>query len=395
VPIFDNTNNLLEHFGGLLRYTNGQYYLDLEEGENDIPNAANEVRNITNADFIGKIRLTDEGAKGSFNSLTVAYADPANKFEAKNISFFNSEFLKIDRNVPKKGSLSIPGITNYYNARLLSDKFLVKSRYGLTISFNMMPKGELLQAGSVIQVQYPKYGWVNKKFRIVNLTHNTDTSVDIVAEEYDDKFYLISNISRPPAAALAAESNTTFNVNPSGLSTTYVLNENEIIGGIELSWNGIKDLGVETEIYRAPVPDLFVTATGTNNLGQLNSATLFTGYAVEPFPVISKSATNGLELDKVYYLTVIDVDNFRISSQPTSGYLNFGNNSTLSLKFMTASLVDIVPGIVSNYTDVFSNPKPEVEVDPLAPVVELTLEQREAAERIVKYYWIRHKITKI
>jgi hypothetical protein len=62
---------------------------------------------------------------------------------------------------------------------------------------------------------------------------------------------------------------------------------------------------------------------------------------------------------------------------------------------MTASLVDIVPGIVSNYTDVFSNPKPEVEVDPLAPVVELTLEQREAAERIVKYYWIRHKITKI
>ena len=169
-PVFDNINTILSHFGGMLRYSSGKYYLDVETSAPTITNASTEPYNITEDQLIDKISLTDEGIRSSYNSLSVSYADPSNKFEARNISFFNSEYLKADRNVPRKGNLSIPGITNYYNARLLADKYLNKSRFGLVINITIAPRGMLLVAGQIIQLQYSRYNWVNKKFRIESLT---------------------------------------------------------------------------------------------------------------------------------------------------------------------------------------------------------------------------------
>jgi len=143
-PLFDNINGLLDHYNGILRYTSGKYYLDLEEQEPDI--LTTDIRTITVDDIVGKIQLSDEGTRSAFNSLTASFADPANKFEARNVSFFNSEYLKADRNVPKKGNLSIPGITNYYNTRALADGFLNKSRFGLTVNVTIRPSGFLLLA---------------------------------------------------------------------------------------------------------------------------------------------------------------------------------------------------------------------------------------------------------
>lgn len=193
-PLFDNINSFLEHFNGILRYTAGKYYLDIEEVAGTI--LSTDIRTITSDDIIGKIQLTDEGARSAFNSLTAAFADPANKFEARSVSFFNSEYLKADRNVPKKGNLSIPGITNYYNTRLLADSFLNKSRYGLTINMTIRTHGILMLAGTVIQIIYPRYDWGSpgKKFRVESITYQPDGMADIVAKEYDDSFYGLTNI---------------------------------------------------------------------------------------------------------------------------------------------------------------------------------------------------------
>lgn len=195
-PLFDNINSMLDHFNGIMRYSAGKYYLDIEEIEGAI--ASSDIRTITADDIIGKIQLSDEGTRSAFNSLTAAFADPSNKFEARSISFFNSDYLKADRNVPKKGNLSVPGITNYYNTRLLADSFLTKSRYGLSISFTVRTHGILFLAGTVIQLPYARYGWDGdgKKFRIETVTYQPDGLTDIVAREYDDSFYGLSNMKQ-------------------------------------------------------------------------------------------------------------------------------------------------------------------------------------------------------
>lgn len=371
--LFDNTNGLLEHFGGILRYSGGKYHLEVESGEGNIPSSDNEPRNITDDVTIGKIRITDEGMKGSFNSLTVAYADPANKYEAKNISFFNSDFLKADRNVPKKGSVSIPGITNYYNARLLADKFLAKSRYGLVISFNMAPRGLLLFSGRVIQVQNARYGWVNKKFRIESLTHNTDTTVDVVASEYDDSMYVINNLSRPPASALAAEANIITNSEPGGLTTTSIDSQDETVGGIELSWDNTPKTGysTSTEIYGGRLRNLFLNPTSISG-GDTFTTPLPHGLVVGDW-ITSYSNDYGLEFKKSYYIKERPTaSTFKLSETPSDLPLNhFINGSGLTqLGFMTASIVTTVEYPGDSYIDVIPG---------------------QGSARIEKFYWIRHK----
>lgn len=289
VPLFDNINGLLEHFNGILRYTAGRYYLDLEEldsyetvstkptsgnyvGRSILLSSDNrkwrynesaawelDIRTITTDDIIGKIQLSDEGTRSAFNSLTAAFADPANKFEARNVSFFNSDYLKADRNVPKKGNLSVPGITNYYNTRLLANSFLNKSRYGLSISMTLRPLGFLLLAGSIIQVIYDRYDWSapGKRFRIESVTYQPDGLVDIVAKEYDDKFYSLSKVKKVagtgatvvPGVVIYPDSGS-----PSNLTAT-----TDQYNSIILTWECASTTGISnifTEVWRSDTNNL-------------------------------------------------------------------------------------------------------------------------------------------
>lgn len=400
VTVFDNINSFLEHFGGILRYTEGKYDLEVEQGEGAIPNTELDPRNITSDDIIGKIRLSDDGIRSSFNSLAVAYADPANKFEAKNISFFNSDFLKSDRNVPKKGNVAIPGITNYYNARLLADKFLVKSRYGLSISFNMTPKGALLLAGKVIQIQNDRYGWENKRFRIENITHNNDTSVDIVAKEYDDDFYVISNVSRAPASATGGDPNTVTSIQPGGLTATGLASQTEKVGGIELNWAPIPtpDPTVSTEIYSGPTAVLqaTVTSAGGPYVTITPAEMVYNGAVLTAWETVPGLITKGEE-----YKVILPEGEHRpiLGGLPTLP-------STVAYKFLTASLLATVESTSTSYIDVITFPELPLEpitstippeIDPENPPEEPE-EPEEPTEpeiredRIEKFYWIRHKI---
>ena len=264
-PLFDNINGMLEHFNGILRYTAGKYYLDVEEAAGTI--LTTDIRTITADDIIGKIQLSDEGARSAFNSLTAAFADPSNKFEARSISFFNSEYLKADRNVPKKGNLSIPGITNYYNTRLLADSFLNKSRYGLTINMTIRPHGILFLAGTVIQVVYPRYDWTSpgKKFRIESITYQSDGFADIVAKEYDDSFYAVSNIARARGSGSGSTGGSAGGVilNPTSRGPTGLTASTDKYNQIVLTWTNGADAGLGNtfvEIWRSTVND-FTTAS--------------------------------------------------------------------------------------------------------------------------------------
>lgn len=411
MTIFDNLNSMLEHFGGILRYTAGKYELEVEQGEGPIPSG--DIRIIDADEIMGKIRISDEGVRSSFNSLAVAYADPANNYEARNISFFNSEFLKADRNVPKKGNVSIPGITNYYNARLLADKFLIKSRFGTSINFTMTPKGALLLPGKVIEVTVPRYGWNRKRFRIENLKHNNDTTVDIVAKEYDDRFYAIKNISRPPATGMAGTPNTRTNIIPSGLIASGISSNNEKVGGIELQWDPLTepDPTVETEIWHSPIPDLMIEVAkqGNNSISitpsidHRNSGMLITAwedvpgimYKGEQFEVIQQAPINN-EQGGAYIPPPVLV---RVGSGQT---LVLGNYSA-PLKFCSAVVLDTVASDVTSYIDVINFPE-----NPLDPIVEGLPPEEEEGEtpepptepepeparedRIERFYWIRHKI---
>lgn len=376
-PLFDNLNGMLEHFNGILRYTAGRYYLDIEEPEYSIPST--DIRTITVDDIIGRIQLSDEGTRSAFNSLTASFADPANKFEPRNVSFFNSDYLKADRNVSKKGNLSIPGITNYYNSRTLADSFLNKSRFGLTINMTVRPSGLLLLAGTVIQVVYPRYDWVapGKKFRIESISYQTDGLVDVVAKEYDDSFYVTSNMRRIAGTGATTIPTTSSPGGPSNLIVTSADSADELANGVELFWDNDtvvnQSTNASTEIYGSLSPNLYVSVSSISS-NQLNTATvhgLVPGMPIYPLD----SYNTEIDKDNIYYVLTTPTPNRFTLTATKNGTtpVSLSSGTSLNLRIRTATLLGSVPIPVRSFIDNVAN---------------------DGTGRVEKYYWVRHRINR-
>ena len=253
-PIFDNINLMLKQFNGILRYSNGKYQLDIKSRT---PVSFDSREILDESDIIGSISLKDGGVKKAHNSISTSIKDPQTKFESRSVSFFNSTYLKQDKNIPKKGNYGMPGITNYFNARFNINQMLDESRYGMTVSFKMAPKGYLLLPGSIIKLNYSRFGWVDKEFRIINLVVNTDCTINVTADEHNNDAYLIKNLSKPSLGGdvqVGVSPNRNAPAPPTNLTATTSGQK----GVVTLNWTNSTDFNTNfqaTEIYSATVND--------------------------------------------------------------------------------------------------------------------------------------------
>ena len=250
--VFQNINSMLAHFNGIFRYSNGKYDLVIKKATDTFEAA----QYITDEDIIGSINVEDAGQKGTYNSVSVGIPDPQNRYETRTVSFFDSTFLKKDRNVPKKGDIKTPYVTNYFNARINARQYLEESRKSLKIAFKMEPKGLLLTSGSLIKVTNNRFGWVEEEFRITNLNFQGNCLVDVTAEQHSEEAYLIKNLTK--AAYTPGEVAGQAEPVLSPPTSLQVLNNNEK-GGTRLGWansSSYKAANHTAEIYRGTVDDV-------------------------------------------------------------------------------------------------------------------------------------------
>jgi hypothetical protein len=196
--VFENVNAILGHFGGILRYTDGKYQLAIKDVSETLDSVtANSTTyyptRITKDDILGSINIEDPGTKGTFNTVSVEIPDPGNRFSNRSVTFLDSNYLKQDRNIPRKGDVKTPGITNYFNSRLNAKQYLEESRYGVKINFTLPPKGYFLLAGEIIRVKYDNLGFDDKLFRVTNVSLSENCLVRVTAEEHTDAAYRIGD----------------------------------------------------------------------------------------------------------------------------------------------------------------------------------------------------------
>jgi len=246
--VFSNVNNMLRQFNGVLRYSNGKYQLDVKSAVGTLDSSQKLVED----DIIGSVKISDKGSKKTYNSVTANIIDPSQNFQPRSISFFNSDFLKQDNGVPKKGSFETPSITNYYNARVNIKQFLNESRNGLEIQFKVRPSVLSLQAGQIISLEYPRLKWnYEKLFRITNINFLNDGTATITAIEHQDSAYLILPDERTPEFIPETGSTVALaNVPESPYSLSASQDES---GGIQLDWLHTPKFNpatFDTEIFR-------------------------------------------------------------------------------------------------------------------------------------------------
>ena len=262
-PVFNNVNSMLEHFNGILRYVGGKYQLDVESTTPAITNKSitttanytgtqaastsksyTDPRIITDEDIIGAITVDDAGLKGSANTVSVSISDPNIRYDTRSVSFFKSEYLKEDRNIPKKKDVKTPLVTNYFNARMNAEQYLDQSRFNRKINFVIGSKGLLLLSGTIIKITYDRFGWVDKEYRISNLTYRADCSVQVTAHEHDNTSYIVTpkekDIGARPAVAGPGDESASPSP-PSGLTATGAS------ASVELTWSNTVGFGSGAE----------------------------------------------------------------------------------------------------------------------------------------------------
>ena len=306
-PLFDNINSMLIQFNGIMRYANGKYELDIKRAA-PAPEEFETFQTITEADIFGELKVSDKGQKNSYNSMETSIIDPQNKFSGRSIKFFNSDYLKEDKGIRRAGNFAMPGISNYYNARINIKQYLDTSRFGLDIDFTIDSKGYLLLAGTIIQLSYPRFGWETKLFRIENLNFNTNGLVQVTASEHNDEAFLIGNIKGSTASqisdAAGGASNQTATpspLGPSGLEATI-----NAKGGITLTWvnsDNFKSSTHSTQVYASTTTNDFAQASliaivkNNSLVDTVTSSTLTTKYYWIRHVVITK---DNLELASDY-----------------------------------------------------------------------------------------------
>ena len=236
--LFDNVNSLLQQFNGILRYSNGKYFLDLKVKAKPLNLFDSDTEIITENDIIGAIGLEDKGISNTFNALSCQMSDPALTFNNRTLSFFNSNYLSQDKGIQRQGTYTAPGITNYFNLRINAQQALDESRAGLTISFTMPPKGYLLLAGNLIAITYEKFNWENKLFRIENIKTNSDLLVNVVAREHNDSAYLVNYMANDLVTVYSdgPVNPNTLITRPINLTATSIVEDDGAVGGIGLEW---------------------------------------------------------------------------------------------------------------------------------------------------------------
>ena len=302
-PIFSNVNQMLAQFNGILRYSNGRYNLNIEK---KAPTTLDTVQidgvnytpaRIEKEDIIGQLKIVDKQQKDTYNSISSSIIDPANKFGGREVTFFNSEYVKQDRGIKKSGNLPQPGITNYFNARINIKQFLDESRSGLTVSFKTMPKASMLLAGDFIELNHAEFGFSNKRFRISTIGLESNGLVNITATEYNEAAYILETVETGIDRLEAGDSSgrLTIMVPPPtmvGASTTN-------LGGVIVTWTHNPSYDPETsqvEIWRSDDNDiqnasLIATSKGTSYTDQFDNETDVTKYYWIRYIVTAKNPT--------------------------------------------------------------------------------------------------------
>lgn len=329
-PIFDNINNMLSHFNGILRHSNGKYELTIAAASSTF----DEAELITEDDIIGAINVEDAGQKGTYNTISTTVSDPQMMFGERSVTFFNSEYLKQDKNIPKKGDIKTPFITNYFNSRINAKQYLNQSRYGLSINFTLGPRGALLLAGELIKITHDRFGWDEKLFRISNLTLKDNCLVQVTAEEHNDDAFLIEHIEE--AYNLPSEASTA-NIAPPNAPTSLTATSNDR-GGVELNW-------VNTTSY---TPATYSVQIWRNATDSFSGAKLIATVKGDTYvdPIVAEGRTNK------YYWIRYSVNAPQQRSNQTSAKEIFSNYHPLATATGVLGIADsTVDGININFTN--------------------------------------------
>jgi hypothetical protein len=201
--LIDNVRELLVPMRAIFNYTQGKYKVIIEgTGSSELL--------LTKDNVVSEVKIQGENKSEKYNRVIGTFTNPDKDYQPDTVSYppyddsaldvadQYATMLSADNSVILERSFDMLHVTSPYQAEEICENILKRSRNNLKAEVTITSEGLNLAIGDIVTATYSTADFVAKPFRIMSLSINADSTVNLGLEEHQDDFYTwASKVSQP------------------------------------------------------------------------------------------------------------------------------------------------------------------------------------------------------
>ena len=198
----NNLQNLVDSCDSWLQYSelSGEWKVVINQYYPGYPDPSN-LFEINDDNLVGGIQINPIDLNDTFNELEVAYPNGNIKdqmdYQVLVLEDYQPQLISPNEAVNRL-NITYGLVNNAVQAKYLGLRRLLQSREDLVIAFDTDYSGIQIEAGDVVRITHSIYGWVDKLFRVSQVSEEKKPDgtlgASIVAFEYNNSIYLDNSI---------------------------------------------------------------------------------------------------------------------------------------------------------------------------------------------------------
>jgi len=201
--VIDNVRELLVPMRAIFNYTQGKYKVIIE-------GTGSSQLLLTKDNVVSEVKLQGENKSEKYNRVIGTFTNPSKDYQSDTVSYppFDDSGLAVedrfatmlsaDNDTLLERSFDMIHVTSPYQAEEICENILKRSRNCLKAEVTITSEGLNLAIGDIVTATYDTAGFSAKPFRVMSLSINADSTVNLGLEEHQDNFYTWESKSQVP-----------------------------------------------------------------------------------------------------------------------------------------------------------------------------------------------------
>jgi hypothetical protein len=204
--VIDNVRELLVPMRAIFNYTQGKYKVIIE-------GTGSSQLLLTKDNVVSEVKLQGESKSEKYNRVVGTFTNPDKDYQSDTVSYppyddsalatedKYATMLSADNDTILERSFDMIHVTSPYQAEEICENILKRSRNCLKAEVTITSEGLNLAIGDIVTATYDTTGFSAKPFRVMSLSINADSTVNLGLEEHQDSFYVWESKSQAPTIA--------------------------------------------------------------------------------------------------------------------------------------------------------------------------------------------------
>ncbi len=201
--LIDNVRQLLVPMRAIFNYIQGKYKVIIE-------GTGSSQLLLTKDNVISEVKMQGESKSDKFNRVIGTFANPKKDFQDDTVSYppyddsnlavddQHATMLTEDNETLLEKTVDMKQVTSPYQAEEICENILKRSRNNLKAEVTATAEALNLSIGDIVTATYDTAGFENKPFRVMSLSINSDSTVNLGLEEHQNNFYTYEGKGEEP-----------------------------------------------------------------------------------------------------------------------------------------------------------------------------------------------------